>query len=991
MLRNNKWLNFGFIILLSLTPILWFIGKHGVLINGVDTNFPLAPALWFARRMFVWQSIVNLGSDFSAGSAGLFFHLIQLIPFKLGLSLQIAEIISLVFWFTLVTLSSWILARILFVNKKLPQIIFVVLYTLNIYMFNTWENVKVANLSLIVTIPLAISILLLLKQKKLSRSTGALMTFIVGIIFSGAGINPAYIISFFGILTIFLFGQILNDIKNKNEILESLKDFLLLSIVIILANLFWILPTTNFIFSSITSSNSIGAIGFSNWIDSLSQNTSLVNVIRMLGAWDWYVFDGASKLPVYIPYAAKYFFNPFFVGFSFLVPSVAFASFLIRKKITNFLYVTFGIMLFLGIFLTAGTHPPTGIVFSFLARHVPFFSLFRSPWYIFAPFVGLSIAGLCGLFFSEIEDRFERIKVIKIAEVVFIIFALIYAYPILLGKVFRPNFNGSFYINFPNYVFDTRDYLANTPARERILSYPDDNIEKFNWGYSGVDSILALMSDREVVDAPLNDIDSPFAHTIGELFSSLKKDEITKAINLSDKFGIGQIFYKQDEVSLAPLLPDVITKNVSANFGKWSFYNFPSDSLPTPKIYSTNCCMLSYPYSDSYKNLGVISRNTQLANPRDSIFKNTDLISNTGSIVHAENVQLEDFNNKNSELNFKARDLGNVKFNFEIHEDGQYVPTLQKYKLADFGISGNNISLIFDGKNEVWNVNHVDDSYIYFDTINILSGQHNIVIPVVNKNLVDINSFKEIGEANFQFLNNIFSIVNRSKSDAYFDFPIKDFDPHQYYLVNLTYKQDYGNHAQVYFNQRSDTTLFKQETKSLPDYSDWGDYSFYYSTVETDSNLNIALEGAQSTEALGTKIEYKNFSVNKVFGNDLFFVKDIIHISDLPSVNFKEESPVSYDGEVNASTNSHVIVFNENYSPQWKMTILDNPKAKISHFTINTFANAWYVENVNGSYKFTIKYEPQNLFNAGYVLTSVSFVVVLLYFVFQKVKNAKNK
>ncbi|KKQ10582.1 MAG: hypothetical protein US19_C0002G0001, partial [Candidatus Daviesbacteria bacterium GW2011_GWB1_36_5] len=84
------------LIIFSLTPIIWFIGREGYLINGVDTNFPLDPLVWFVRRIYVWNPVLNAGLDFSSSSAGLFFHLIQVVPYLMNLNLQWVEIISLV-------------------------------------------------------------------------------------------------------------------------------------------------------------------------------------------------------------------------------------------------------------------------------------------------------------------------------------------------------------------------------------------------------------------------------------------------------------------------------------------------------------------------------------------------------------------------------------------------------------------------------------------------------------------------------------------------------------------------------------------------------------------------------------------------------------------------------------------------------------------------------------------------------------------------------
>src|SRR5260221_4243266 len=148
MKNFSRSLKIIFLILLSLTPVFWFIRRPGILIDGVDTNFPLDPSIWFKRKFFVWTAVSNAGADFSASTAGTFFHFLQFLPYKLGFSLQIVEIFSLLFWFSLIIFASWFLSHLIFAKKSISQIIFVILYSLNIWFFNSWENVKVANLAL---------------------------------------------------------------------------------------------------------------------------------------------------------------------------------------------------------------------------------------------------------------------------------------------------------------------------------------------------------------------------------------------------------------------------------------------------------------------------------------------------------------------------------------------------------------------------------------------------------------------------------------------------------------------------------------------------------------------------------------------------------------------------------------------------------------------------------------------------------------------------
>jgi len=994
MKNFSRYLKIIFLILLSLTPVFWFIRRPGILIDGVDTNFPLDPSIWFKRRFFVWTAVSNAGADFSASTAGTFFHFLQFLPYKLGFSLQIVEIFSLLFWFSLIIFSSWFLSRLFFPKKSIPQIVFVVLYCLNIWFFNTWENIKVANLALAAAIPLGLSILILLRERKIKRGSAAILSILTGIILAGAGINPAYIICFFLILSIYLFAEIFTDFGNWNLIIERLKDLVLVGIFITLVNAFWILPSLSFIFGSISSSNSIGALGFTNWVDSLSQNTSFVNIIRMQGAWDWYAFDSVSGLPLYIPYSLNYFFNPIFIIFSFLIPSLALLSFVFRKKKNSLLFITFAVMLVIGIFLTAGTHQPTGSLFAFFVTHIPFFSLFRSPWYIFAPLVGLSIAGLVSMFFVNIYDIFPK-RVVYIFGIIFTIGVLFYSYPLLLGKIYRPGVKNGFFIKFP--VYEVRDYLAKTKINGRILSYPDDNIERFNWGYSGTDSILNLFSDKEVVFSPLNDTTSSMAKMVTDMYLGLKKGEITIVKNLADKLTVTEIFDKRDQDSLSPSLPKGIQDNKIVNFGKWSFYNLSNKSGISQKISVQNCCSLSYPYSESDLNLSVLSGNQLLVNPNDSLFMHSKLLITTGAVIHANNSQFSDYTSMDtspSDLKSRlfTRDLSTVFFNIDIPKSGNYSPILEKYGVDLFGIvNQNKVNVMVDGKSEVWTINNLDDSYLYFQTISLSQGKHEVSLDLKNRNLINQASFSEHGTGTFGFSNGIFNIFNQSPKDISFDFPITDFDPYAYYLVDLSYYQIYGNNAQVLIDQRSKTTLFKDQTQALPNYPGWQDFSFYYHPVQSDSNLNISLVSPQTKDPLGTKIQYKSLGVYRVFSNNLFFKMEQVTSEKTADITYTEISPVSYSGKLRGGSGPQVILFNENYSSNWQFSISGNSSARIFHFTGNSYANAWYVEGAGTDFNFTIKYKPQSLLNIGYVITVISIIGGIVYFIYDNTRRKNGR
>ncbi len=1002
-------------IFLGLTPIIWFWGKGNVLVNGIDTNFPLNPPMWLMRRFYVWTDFPNAGADFSSSTAGIFFHLIQVIPYKIGLTLQHVQIVSLIFWFALIVFSSYILAKTIFPKRFLIQLLFSVLYTFNVYIFNTWENVKVANLSLIAAIPLVLSILILLKEEKIKRLKVLFFSSLIGIILSGSGINPSYFLSFLFIVAIFIFSQIITGFKFY-KVKTVVTNSLIVIVPIILVNLFWMLPTINFVFNNVAPGGSIDKIGFTNWVDSLSENTSLLNVMRLQGAWDWYAFDGITGLPIYIPYALNYFYRFPFIVFSFLLPTIAILALIVRKKVNDstYLYISFSLMFIIGIFLGVGTHLPTGYIFRWLSNNIPFFTLFRSPWYIFTPLVTLSLAGLVSLFLYYLYENFGKrfrlmYPLVTLIVLVLIIGNLVYSYPLVTGKIFRPGRPDSFFINFPEYIYDAGDWLSQV-NNSRIVVYPDDEIEQFKWGYRGIESILALLSNTEVIFNPLNSPDSNVVLLIKEFYKNLKKGKISEAFVLAQKLNVGFIFDKNDQESLSPSLSDKVKSNEVSSFGGWHFYKFPQDSIP--KIYSPTSIFLGPIQKDGARVLGLIPKEGALLNPEDSVVKSIDALkSYYGFVLLSKNFQEEEFKNfaySESKLNNRlvSRNLSKVDFSINIPEEGNYSPVIERYELEDFGIRvEEGLEVEVDGNKLIWNVESYSDSFVYFKKVNLPKGEHKISIKLKNENLVfggDFNSgmnFKQGGygegrgeysineDGNGKFL----QIFNVNKANVSADFSVSSFNPFTSYYVELEYKQIYGNNANVVVLQGTSNTLVKAQTERLPNYPEWNVFSFYFEPIQTNSFMTVALESPFTSDPLGTKILYDDLRVFKVFSNKLLFIKEGSNkFENVPKIKFVKKSPVSYEGEVYEVGGPHVITFSENYSPEWEIMLFDDDGKRITggvkHFSANIYANGWFVEGVPNSYKFKIFYKPQNLFWLG---LGISITTLILFAILANLNLAK--
>lgn len=983
ILSKLKFLPF---VLLGLTPILWFWGRGSALINGVDTNFPLDPKLWLSKRFFVWNDDLNAGVDFSSSVAGIFFHFIQVIPQILGANLQGVEAFSLLFWFAAIVCTSFYFACTVFGKRFIAIVVFVVLYSFNIYLFNTWENVKVANISLIASIPLGLAILQRLKDKRFTYRSSILIIILCGLLLSGSGINPAYFLCFLFVVLLYYLGLLVSCLQWK-EVKERTKDLSFFLCLLIIVNLFWILPTGGFILQNVRSERSIDAAGYTNWLDSLSENTSILNVMRVQGAWDWYAYDSVTGLPYYIPYSLNYFHKIPFLAFSFLLPVLLIVSLVFQeKKLKNF-YFPFALMFVLGIFLGAGTHLPTGDIYRVLANKVPFFSLFRSPWYIFTPLVIIAVAGLVSMLFIRLErSEYKGFKfkyTIWFFVVILTVGNLFYNYPLVTGRIFRPGRDDTFYINFPKHVFETKQWLDQR-GEERILTYPDDEIEKFTWKYRGVESILQLATDKEFIFSPLNSPDAPTPRIARELYLMIKKGELTAAQSLASKLSVTALFEKGDQPSLSFQLPEGVKEKLLARFADWSFYKFPSGNT-NKKIFVSDLIYVNNQDQDVYpKVMSVLDSDILLTNEKDRVLKSrlgkNNLLGFALKSTNLQEREAQEFVLGKSILSNRLtqRNPSTVTFEIDIPSRGYYKPALETYRLEDFGISPNeDLHLKHNSQETVWVAERSDDSFVYYSPVLLESGLNRFSITIQNRNLVGrakvlgdfhqegLGEFKVLGEETDAYL----EILNRDTQDTSAVFPVNLFNPLQTYVVQLKYRQIYGNNASVLVGQNNSSTLIKVNVERLPNYPEWNYFSFYYQPVTTDSVMKVALVAPQTPDPLGTKISYGDLQVYKVFTNSLVFLEEKPLIRDTSTTNFKKLSPVLYKGKVEDVRGPHFLVFDENYSPGWQLTIISpDGKRRVvdnDHISANLFANAWYVTQSGQDYEFEIYYKPQNLLIVG--------------------------
>lgn len=989
----KKYWYMSVLVLFCLTPLVWFLGQDPkIMINGLDTNFPLDPLVWFGRRFFVWDNIVNAGGDASSSVSGLFFHLLQAIPYFIGFSLKWSQIINLIFWFSAVVFSSFFLAKVIVPKSKLAQIIIVSIYSYNTYLFNTWENVKVSNLSLYVSLPLFLATIYLLSNKSIKFSQGILYFCLASILASGSGINPAYFSVIIFLIFITAISLAIVNLKEK-VFLGTLSVGILAFSFLIFINLFWILPLINDLL--LQNTRGLADIGLTNWLYSLSENTSFLNVMRLQGAWDWYSLNEFG-MPQYLPYTLNYLYRLPFIIYSFVFPALTFVSLLFFKKEQRYWYFIFGFLTILGVFLGMGSHPPTGTLFIFLSEHIPFFSFYRSPWYIFTPLLILAYAGLIGLLFNNLFE-FLHDRKIKFGNLIsglvfwgMVISNLLYCYPLVNGKIFRPGRSDSYYVRFPEYVWSVKDWLTKTssPTDSRIITYPEDQLEIFKWGYRGTGSILNLYSNREVVVPSFSLRSKTISAFLNEFCSLLRKEDFKSAFSMLRFFGIDEIFVKKDISTIFPEIKEAINQYVTKNiFGDWIFMK--PKGIGATKIFSPNYVYVNlsseedFVYASSLFAENTITVSGQGDTEVDKIKDKSDY----PLFLRAYNlIEKSDENNPQIADDEKGQDfdISNVqKYDFSLPKDGIFSIAVERYLLNKSDVVIKLDSMIVNQK-----LLKEDNNFIIAGPLGINKGKHLLTVEYpIAENLLIAQDYRQIAvdsglkhEELPADISKTLLAFNPVGSDKRITFQIKNFNPFLKYAVGFDYKYLYGSVPVIDIFQTAPNSPVKKLPIDPGGSLDWEKQSYIFEPVPVESKLELTIKMSPNKPGDRSKTSFENIFFRRIYDNKVFLIENMKEEKKTPEIEitFIKKSPVKYEVAVTKSPpeGGYILGFLESYSSNWLLRAERmNKNLKPAHFKINGYANGWYLPQGYQSDKFTIYYRPQTLFIVGAFVSG--FVLIL--------------
>lgn len=999
------WLWLGWLAIF-LIPVLWYNGQE--IIVGADLTFPLNPAEYLETIFQLWRR-VGLGGNSAISLTTLPFYAPMALFDWLGFSLKMVQQFHFGFWLALPALSMFYLTGVIF--KDFRYKLYGQLVAVSVYIFNSYEVVWAdsARMAVWVGLPLMFAFFVQgLNEPKLWWRWSMAIA-IASVTTSTAAANPPMFIMFAAIFIFWLIFQLVfnSSLRNINALIKIGK-FLALTITLsLLINLFWIVPYGNVLLNDYRGALTSGLAGiqFTDWLGPLSTNTSILNVFRLQGAWDWYA--GWQGEP-YVPAAFPYQHNIFYLVWSLCVPILAFSALLFKVKSKNRQWVVFfSALALLGLLMGAGSHPPTGKVYQWLLDTMPFLSIYRSPWYKFTTWTVSGYSLLSGMsimllieYLSSKQSSWPswwpnklrlNIKVGFSGLVSLIIIGnLIYSSGLVLGKVFpkreeRKRLHSA-HVTFPAYFFRSADWINAQTGDWRILQLPAQEAFNYKWGLGALMDMTIFSFKQPTIWWPEQTGSGP-AKSGGESMIKQAYNRLYAAqdLNLGRLYGLLNIRYllQKDDIDYSFYggidSPEFVKQKIDEqNFklahqeGPWNFYEINSEDQ-RPLIFSTN--RLIQTNSDEKDLVATIL---------SPIYRQTDTYTNQK--VETPSTKINKGYSARAKIEQSVIVEDQLQVPIEALVDGNFLLSFKAVEPVTVMID--NLPQVVETVNQVSQVK-----------LNLKAGEHILGLKLVGglANLIENANFEQgIGEqpidssqtwpgtAQFsaELVNDGSSglavrVSSRNHSAA-MRRGFKDFESDRQYLLSFDYRWLKGQPPK--FGVWQEQAFVIEPGQELAKKTEWTQFQTVFQPRSTAQGVQLFLYADPTKEGIETIIDYDNIKaikLPKLLDSLTLSTDATISTEQSPSLSFKRISAGAYQVTVSQANQPYIINFLEQFDRGWQLTKLDGSLLKAEHFTAFGYANGWAI-NSPGSYDLLLKFKPQNTFQVVAFLSVTTLLISLI-------------
>lgn len=585
------------IALFGFVPLLWF--KDGQLAAGHDMSYPLAPIDFWLDRLFVWTDRAGgFGVNQTDALPTVFIHGLQALFYSITNDLQLAQKLDFCVWFVLPGITMYILLKSLHPKKEdfIIRISGSLFYILNHYLLQAWIIAEMSKFSMVAAIPLVVLAIInvLLRNGSILKNSilvGITLFFLNG----GAGI-PLWGGMLVAAGTSMMIAFLVSPYPPRKRVRSTILFSVLSLIFILILNIYWLYPyissfQLNYVQRLETAGGSEGAL---SWSRDISKNSSFTNLIKLQGIPDWY--QNSTH-----PYSNIILGNYFFIFLAHLFPALAFLSLLKgkypSKNSTRFKAIFLGIVI-VAIPFTAGSYPPTGILYDLALKYIPGFSIFRTPFYKFGMALWFAYSYLIAIglknlveYLSKNFSKIGKNSVRFVVATVFVVLLGIYNYPAFTGQFFHWSDNYSTMVKVPEYIFEAKKELDANKFSNRVLMVPPvqerNKYITYDWRYYSLSTVTRLLSRRPVLvnDVSLINLEPALVNGIYEQLSEGYNPVLIKYA------GVDRVLLQNDFVPYVfePYNIEQYKKSVrqsshfelEKNIGEWDFYKYlDTDILP---------------------------------------------------------------------------------------------------------------------------------------------------------------------------------------------------------------------------------------------------------------------------------------------------------------------------------------------------------------------------------------------------------------------------
>lgn len=575
--------------------LLWL--PRSFTLAGHDSGLALNVSAFFRSRFYAWSD-QGFGQDNSPHFGSLITHGIDFVSALVNNVSYAGNPVLVFFWLSLIFISAFIFSLNFRdeAGESFP-VIFPPLVTVNLFIIQSLFIFERAKYSILIACIFMLLILMKLSFGKLGVIKAVIFSSLMLFFFnSGSWLGLPLYGGFFVLIAVFLAFQFLISLKDKSfKVFNKILIFLILSgIGFVLINAYSIFPyISTFIshdYSQLTNTTVIDRN--KDWLKSLSQAGSFTNFFRLQGVPDWYV--GSDMANPGHSFATEYFKNPYLVAASFMLPILAFSSFLFaKKKEEKRLVAFFGLLVLVSMFFMAGSHKPLGFIYEFFYTHIPGFSIFRSPYYKFGSAFIIGMSFLMAFSASKLSDKVRGFG--TLLAVLFVFLWLGYHFVLFHPeKIFSWQPGLSTRVTVPGYIWDFKDWAGLQSFGGRILLLPPVNPEWRNdayaWGYWSLTNLPSVLNDAPFLnnDDLLTDGQNIL---VNSLYDDIKNGREQEFYELADLLGVKYILLRNDVLadaswSATELPADYLLhlkkfQKISKDkeFGNWTIFK-----IETPKI-----------------------------------------------------------------------------------------------------------------------------------------------------------------------------------------------------------------------------------------------------------------------------------------------------------------------------------------------------------------------------------------------------------------------